>query len=136
LSSDDKLILIIIYTFFCFFSQKYLKDIKPNYNSLKKFNKKMIRNNKFLIIFLFHFIVQNVYGTNEINDFLNEFILKDPDDFINTTQLIRNKGYTAEEHNVTTSDGYIINIQRITGGKSENNQKPIVFLQHGTQIDL
>ena len=50
----------------------------------------------------------------------------DPDEFLNTTMLIRSKGYEAEEHNVTTQDGYILNIQRIP-----NPNKPVVFLQHG-----
>lgn len=50
----------------------------------------------------------------------------DPDEFLNTTMLIRSKGYAAEEHNVTTQDGYILNIQRIP-----NPNKPVVFLQHG-----
>ena len=50
----------------------------------------------------------------------------DPDEYINTTMLIQSKGYPAEEHNVTTPDGYILTIFRIP-----NPNKPTVFLQHG-----
>lgn len=50
----------------------------------------------------------------------------DPDEFVNTTELIRSKGYPAEEHQVTTQDGYILTVHRIP-----NPNKPAVFLQHG-----
>ncbi len=50
----------------------------------------------------------------------------DPDEFFNTTQLIQSKGYPAEEHTVTTPDGYILTIFRIP-----NPGRPAVFLQHG-----
>lgn len=50
----------------------------------------------------------------------------DPDEFVNTTLLIKSKGYPAEAHDVTTQDGYILTIHRIP-----NPNKPAVFLQHG-----
>ena len=50
----------------------------------------------------------------------------DPDEYINTTLLIRSKGYPAEEHTVVTQDGYILTVHRIP-----NPNKPAVFLQHG-----
>lgn len=52
--------------------------------------------------------------------------LRDPDEFVNTSTLIRSKGYPAEEHDVTTQDGYILTLFRIP-----NPDKPVVFLQHG-----
>jgi len=50
----------------------------------------------------------------------------DPDEYINTTMLIQSKGYPAEEHTVTTQDGYILTVHRIS-----KPNKPAVFLQHG-----
>ena len=46
-------------------------------------------------------------------------------------QLITSKGYPAEEHWVTTEDGYILNMQRIPHGKDGTTPGPVVFLQHG-----
>jgi len=58
-----------------------------------------------------------------------------PDERLNTTELIRSKGYVGEDHKVTTDDGYILSIQRIPYGINEkpqkNGQRPVVFLQHG-----
>lgn len=48
--------------------------------------------------------------------------------------MIEYWGYPAEEHEVNTSDGYIIRIHRIPHGKYEGlsgSPKPVVFLQHG-----
>lgn len=57
----------------------------------------------------------------------------DPDENIPTVDLIRSKGYLAEEHDVTTQDGYVLTIQRIISPKHINNRapKPAVLLQHG-----
>ncbi|RMZ96707.1 lysosomal acid lipase cholesteryl ester hydrolase-like [Brachionus plicatilis] len=58
----------------------------------------------------------------------------DPDEYINTSGLIRSKGYVAEEHNVHTDDGYILTIHRIPHSRHEKKYsvgKPVVFLQHG-----
>lgn len=51
---------------------------------------------------------------------------RDPDEFLNTSELARSKGYPAEEHDVTTQDGYILTVHRLP-----NPNKPVVFLQHG-----
>lgn len=42
-------------------------------------------------------------------------------------------GYIAEEHNITTKDGYILQIHRIFESPRWKNKKKkgIVFLQHG-----
>lgn len=58
----------------------------------------------------------------------------DPEVYMNTTELIRSKGYPCEEHEVTTYDGYILNVQRIPYGRNIHNQsgvRPAVLLQHG-----
>ncbi|XP_050684282.1 uncharacterized protein LOC126979114 [Leptidea sinapis] len=43
----------------------------------------------------------------------------------NITKLIKKYGYTVEEYEVTTEDGYILKIFRIPGNG------PVIFLQHG-----
>lgn len=55
----------------------------------------------------------------------------DPDVGVKTIDLIRSKGYPAEEHDVVTKDGYILSIQRIRGKIDTTQPKPVVFLQHG-----
>lgn len=49
----------------------------------------------------------------------------DPDVFLNSPQLIRKYNYTVEEHEVTTEDGYKLNIFRIP------KKAPPVLLVHG-----
>ena len=49
--------------------------------------------------------------------------------FNDVTELIRFWGYPAEDHWVTTADGYILNYNRIP--KAGNESKGVVFLQHG-----
>jgi pimeloyl-ACP methyl ester carboxylesterase len=57
---------------------------------------------------------------------------KDPDEDTSTADLIRNKGYLAEEYDVITKDGFIITIQRVVSPNFKNkSSKPVVFLQHG-----
>lgn len=62
----------------------------------------------------------------------------DSDIYRNTSELIRSRGYTVEEHYVTTKDGFVLNIQRIPRGRYEQvspGRKPVVFLQHGLLMD-
>ncbi|XP_055845498.1 lipase 3-like [Episyrphus balteatus] len=58
-----------------------------------------------------------------------------PDIFYTTAQRIANYKYPVETHEVQTSDGYLLTIFRIPHSRKEsnstNNQRPIVFLQHG-----
>ncbi|KAM7268868.1 hypothetical protein ACFE04_011034 [Oxalis oulophora] len=48
-------------------------------------------------------------------------------------------GYKCEEHEVTTSDGYILNMQRIPegrfGAKNGYTNRPPVLIQHGVLVD-
>lgn len=52
------------------------------------------------------------------------------------SQIIERWGYTAEVHEVTTEDGYILTLQRIPHGKNgpgDGSQRKVVFLQHGLE---
>lgn len=55
------------------------------------------------------------------------------DSQLNFTELATEYGYTAEEHTVTTEDGYILTIFRITHGRNCQGplRKPPVLLMHG-----
>lgn len=51
-------------------------------------------------------------------------------------ELIKNQGYNAENHEIHTTDGYILSVQRITSGRKEETKKgkkPVVILQHGLE---
>jgi len=61
-----------------------------------------------------------------------------PDVGRNVTQIIASRGYDCEEHQVTTSDGFILAMQRIPRGRGEKKSsvaKEVVFLQHGILAD-
>ena len=51
------------------------------------------------------------------------------------TQLITAYGYPAENHQVVTPDGYILQIQRIPHGRAgprpANSTQKVIYLQHG-----
>ncbi|KAI4305730.1 hypothetical protein L6164_029078 [Bauhinia variegata] len=50
--------------------------------------------------------------------------------------LIASQGYKCEEHKVTTTDGYILSLQRMPQGRSGRKaDKPPVLLQHGILTD-
>ncbi|CAN7938115.1 unnamed protein product, partial [Ixodes hexagonus] len=66
----------------------------------------------------------------------SEKVSVDPDSLRNVSELISSKGYTVEEHEVVTRDGYVIGIQRIPRGKNESpdatsSDKTTILLQHG-----
>ncbi|CAL8139219.1 unnamed protein product [Prunus armeniaca] len=51
--------------------------------------------------------------------------------------MVETQGYTCQEHEVTTADGYILGLQRIPNGRSGNEtaDKLPVLLQHGVFLD-
>lgn len=51
--------------------------------------------------------------------------------FVPVPQLISNEGYPSENHYVTTTDGYILNLHRIPRGKNGTSNGKVVLLQHG-----
>lgn len=49
-------------------------------------------------------------------------------------ELISKYDYKGEQHTVTTSDGYILELHRITGRANSSDsqvQKPVAFVMHG-----
>ncbi|XP_039305745.1 lipase 3 isoform X2 [Solenopsis invicta] len=57
---------------------------------------------------------------------------------LNTMQLISKYGYNGELRKVTTEDGYILELHRITGpanSTDSNKQKPVAFVMHGLMAD-
>ncbi|XP_011865874.1 PREDICTED: lipase 3-like [Vollenhovia emeryi] len=66
-------------------------------------------------------------------------LLTPPEDATLTTmELISKYGYDGELHNVTTADGYILEVHRIKGranSTTSNVQKPVVFVMHGLLCD-
>ncbi|KAL0110384.1 hypothetical protein PUN28_013790 [Cardiocondyla obscurior] len=53
-------------------------------------------------------------------------------------ELINKYGYNGEMHKVTTSDGYILQLHRITGRANStdtNVKKPVAFVMHGLLCD-
>ncbi|XP_059055758.1 lipase 3-like [Achroia grisella] len=64
-------------------------------------------------------IIENLY-----EEFKKSSDCEDKD--LNITQLLKKYGYPVEQHEVTTSDGYILTFFRIP------NDGPVAFLMHGT----
>ena len=66
-----------------------------------------------------------------------ELELNSPDAFKSFEFLANKYGYLSERHQVTTKDGYILDIFRIPGKlEEENTKKPVVFLQHGLGANM
>ncbi|NXI68910.1 LIPM Lipase, partial [Anseranas semipalmata] len=62
---------------------------------------------------------------------------RNPEDFMNVSEIIRYHGYPSEEYEVTTKDGYILGVFRIPKGRNMQNtgKRPAVLLHHGTFAD-
>ena len=54
----------------------------------------------------------------------------DPDTYKSFEQIVIENGFHYESHAVTTEDGYILNVFRITSDETQKGA-PVVFLQHG-----
>lgn len=84
---------------------------------------------KYLILSLL--IIFNLFN------FIHTDYNNDPDEYLNTIELIASKGYLPQSHNVLTKDGYILEIHRINNNNNNNlsnikdQNKPVVFLMHG-----
>uniref|UniRef100_A0A914WPK3 Lipase n=1 Tax=Plectus sambesii TaxID=2011161 RepID=A0A914WPK3_9BILA len=61
--------------------------------------------------------------------------VNDPEEHLDTIGIIQHWGYPAERHQVTTDDGYILELHRVPYGKgsSPGGNRPVVFLQHGLE---
>ncbi|CAD6196062.1 unnamed protein product [Caenorhabditis auriculariae] len=61
----------------------------------------------------------------------------DPEMHETTPQIIMRWGYPAMIYDVTTEDGYILELHRIPYGKTNvtwpNGKKPVIFMQHGLE---
>ena len=56
---------------------------------------------------------------------------KDPDINHSFKQLVEENGFDFSSHQVTTDDGYILNVFRIQNPGVTKPGAPVVFLQHG-----
>nr|CAH0102067.1 unnamed protein product [Daphnia galeata] len=68
---------------------------------------------------------------------LERSVIKEPECFMTTPEIIAFRGYPVEIHHVVTDDGYILELHRIPFGRRETRfenstlQRKPVFLQHG-----
>ncbi|NXK58574.1 LICH hydrolase, partial [Sylvietta virens] len=62
---------------------------------------------------------------------------RNPECFMNVSEIIRYHGFPCEEYEVTTEDGYILGVFRIPAGRNSQNtgKKPAVLLHHGILTD-
>ncbi|XP_063163900.1 lipase member M-like [Candoia aspera] len=61
-----------------------------------------------------------------------------PEAYMNISEIIRHKGYQAEEYDIVTSDGYILTLNRIPYDRKQHwnlSGKPAVLLQHGFVLE-
>jgi len=64
-------------------------------------------------------------------DWASEWKVLDPDTFRTIPEIVRDKGYPAEQHNIVTSDGYILECFRVPYGRSTPRGGAPVVLAHG-----
>ncbi|NXR99857.1 LIPM Lipase, partial [Oxylabes madagascariensis] len=62
---------------------------------------------------------------------------RNPECFMNVSEIIRYHGFPSEEYEVTTEDGYILGVFRIPAGRNrqKTGKKPAVLLHHGVFSD-
>ncbi|NWZ34389.1 LIPM Lipase, partial [Brachypodius atriceps] len=62
---------------------------------------------------------------------------RNPECFMNVSEIVRYHGFPSEEYEVTTEDGYILGVFRIPAGRNTQNtgKKPAVLLHHGILSD-
>ncbi|NXO87959.1 LIPM Lipase, partial [Sitta europaea] len=62
---------------------------------------------------------------------------RNPECFMNVSEIIRYHGFPSEEYEVTTEDGYILGVFRIPAARNSQNtgKKPAVLLHHGVLGD-
>ncbi|CAH8624915.1 unnamed protein product [Schistosoma haematobium] len=98
-----------------------------------------MKGNALLYWFLW-FLIVNVFvdeaqinTISSVNKVLQAFESGfDPEVYQNITEVISSKGYTSEEHYVTTKDGFILCIIRILPKcHVASGRQKVVFLQHG-----
>ncbi|CAH8643487.1 unnamed protein product [Schistosoma margrebowiei] len=58
-------------------------------------------------------------------------IKSDPEIYMNISEIIRGQGYLVEEHEITTSDQYILCLIRLYTKQSVYQKRKVVLLQHG-----
>ncbi|NXO03212.1 LICH hydrolase, partial [Rhinopomastus cyanomelas] len=62
---------------------------------------------------------------------------RNPEAFMNVSEIIRYHGFPSEEYQVATEDGYILDVYRIPAGRNNQNtgKKSAVLLHHGAFCD-
>src|SRR5690348_3157443 len=61
-------------------------------------------------------------------DYIDDSRIIDPDMYRNTKQLVESRGFIAEEHLVTTKDGYILSMIRIVNPYQDKSIEPYPVL--------
>ncbi|KAK0408515.1 hypothetical protein QR680_004002 [Steinernema hermaphroditum] len=61
----------------------------------------------------------------------------DPEVKMDTIEIIKRWGYPAERVDVTTADGYVLELHHIPHGRNATKarKRPVIFLQHGLECD-
>ncbi|XP_060807222.1 lipase 1-like [Amyelois transitella] len=80
-----------------------------------------------MIVNVYLLLLCLIHGTKSLNNLIDSNI---PDSKLNFTELATKYGYSAEEHKVTTEDGYILTMFRMRGERCEGTRLPVVIM-HG-----